>query len=593
MAVVTGRGDTGVADRSNPSASGDHKDMMRFTHSMQHRRLSQTVALAGTLLSAALIVPADAPRALDDTYLGLAARTGWYPYLDTSWPTLHGDPGNSDSARFDPPSPLMGGIHLLDGLAAVTAATVDDDLGAAYFSSGSPDQPHLHALSIDAVSGAAVGAVLWTSDDWNDEVALGAAAMASAPVIDADGNLYIGDEDYLWSATDSGTLRWRADLPTGGSDAPSPFVTAFFTPGGLVGGVTSAGVLGLYDRADGNRLVELALPGLIPDAEPATRPGPIQRLIERCLWRNPDESYMVEPDDMAKLALAAYTGACAPVSNTPALLPHPDDPAKAWIFVPGILEATDGEGNHHVRLFRIEVAQDESTGAVTAAISPDFDGLMPGGRACATSPTLDLTGTAVFVADNRGTLYAFDATSGEALWTLDIGILYGSFSAPRTGAHVIYAASADTLTCVDIETRDIAWQYEYHALARRRLPFRFGFERVTLLAGIPIASANHILLPMTIGYRLPVVNNPIFVWPLESLLVVLDREGGLVGEPVVLNDTTETYAAPTANGSVVVTHAAVLSSLSHCMWRNNIWGLGALLPEPVRPVAGVTLFASP
>ena len=122
-------------------------------------------------------------------------------YAATSWAGPHGDGRNSDHA------PLLVTTHLqpqwlaLKGAASWAAPTIGED-GTLYVTSGrGKGFAHLHALSRS-------GELQWESPVAQSPDALDAEAVFSAPVIDADGHLYVSDSNQFWAYTGDGTLRW-------------------------------------------------------------------------------------------------------------------------------------------------------------------------------------------------------------------------------------------------------------------------------------------------------------------------------------------------------------------------------------------------
>lgn len=72
------------------------------------------------------------------------------------------------------------------------------------------------------------------------------------PLVDCDGDVFVGDSNQLWVLHSDGTLKWVAELP----DADPPLLSAVMTLKGFVGGVTAGGKVVFFHREDG----ALALP---------------------------------------------------------------------------------------------------------------------------------------------------------------------------------------------------------------------------------------------------------------------------------------------------------------------------------------------
>ena len=293
--------------------------------------------------------------------------------------------------------------------------------------------------------------------------------------------------------------------------------------------------------------------------------------------------------------LDGLLGRAMAVSNTPAVR-RMEDASGVWgiVYVPAILESVDATGDHDLRLFRLDVR----TGAegLEATVREDFDGLVPGGSASATSPTLSRDGSKVFVGDDHGVLHAFDGETGAELWATHVGPMFGSVSEDWAGTRAIYAGVSDRLTALDPATGELLWSRSYLDVAQARVAPLEGHDRAAMVDGILVVTPHRILVPLVVGYRFGSLSGDPdsqrgFLWPMASLLLVTDRSGEPISTPVHLPDVMETGTVVSRSGRLVIEFGATMSSLAHCIWRNYGSSLARGLPEPIPPVGGTAAFA--
>ncbi len=79
------------------------------------------------------------------------------------------------------------------------------------------------------------------------------------------------------------------------------------------------------------------------------------------------------------------------------------------------------------------------------------------------------------------------------------------------------------------------------------------------------------------------------VWPMQSILAVLNRDGNPTSEIYPLPDVGETGAVPHRDGTIYVAHVSALSSVAHSLYHKlDLERLGTL-PHPITPIGGVTV----
>lgn len=530
----------------------------------------------------------------------------WRPYAATSWCNTHHDPFLSDYTPNDPADRFRDRVMRLEELtgdSVFTGMSFDDLHDRVYVTTGKADQANLYAFDM-------AGRLVWTSDDWDTSAwdpagpRLDSGAVSGTAIVDVDGNIYVSDRRYLWSSTYEGILRWISPLPPEKNGQTYPFITPFFTRTGQVGGVTAMGRVAIYDRNSG----EIArgneggflLPGLL-DVEQGEAPSLVGFLISRLLWNscNPQDPYLMDPA-MIRAVGEAFVGVGVPVGNSPAVLPDPADPALTRVYVAARLRREDPDEAVSVKLFRVDVAWDEAAEIVTVKTREGFDGLMPGGEGSATSPTISRDGSTVYVGDNTGTFYAFDADDGHRVWP-NPPVLEGDMLGSPTAAWddgSIYVATDRALNKLR-PNGEILWSRTFHEYARneewvkkvdRDGDGREDLERVAVPAGLAVASPHRVLMPLTLGYRLNEEMGAAGVWPTQAVLAVLDRDGNPAAGPFELPDVVETTACATANGDVYVAHASSLSSLYNSLYcKLHLDRLGLSLQPPIVPVGGLSV----
>jgi outer membrane protein assembly factor BamB len=300
-------------------------------------------------------------------------------WLAAGWPVVHHDGSNSDT------SPAPGFEHFdldFQGLPQwLTLAVPAVGHGKLYLT-GTEFDSDCHLVAIDAETGKRE----WCSN------AVNYTAMGSTPVVDAVGNLFIGDDTAMVSLTKDNEETWRT--PVNGLP-----ISAQLTGDGDVLFCTHIGNVAVLDRDTGE---ELATYELIPGAT----------------YDSGDGSAV----DCAQGQ--ASEGCFSP--NTPAI-----DIQTGRVFVTlNRPDATQGslvalkystQFGHRFRLLW------------------EAPGLEGGG---AGSPTISADGSRVYTTDLAEHLLAFDARTGELLWKHWIG--YSAGGSPSVGADGIIVPAGGT-----------------------------------------------------------------------------------------------------------------------------------------------------
>jgi len=275
------------------------------------------------------------------------------------WSAVHADAANTDYHQGDGPGELkLAWSRSFGGM--INLGPTADAAGRIYFTS-SGSGCRLHALD------GATGKTLWCSD------VVDKLAVASSPLLDRDGNLFVADGKAMRSFSPAGELRWTTPI----IGVP---LSAQFTPHGDVVVITNVGVIYILDRQSGRAVME-------PHA----------------LVPNPRF-------DPSKGAMACMRGLPeCPSANTPAV-----DMATGRIFFTFWAPGAPRAG---IRAMRI------TGGASPTLVEEWVNESLPGGSAA--SPDISADGKRLYLTDNEGGLHALDAATGNILWSYPIGYASG------------------------------------------------------------------------------------------------------------------------------------------------------------------------
>ncbi len=458
-------------------------------------------------------------------------------YAATSWAGPHGDGRNADHA------PLLVTTHLqpqwlaLKGAVSWSAPTIAGD-GTLYVTTGrGKGFSHLHALSRS-------GELQWESPVAQSPEHLDAEAVFSAPVIDADGNIYVSDSNQFWSYSGDGTLRWVVKLADHGIRQP---LISSVIQGAYVGGVSAEGVVVLFERASGALAFE---PLKLPVAD--VKPG---RLFPEGLWGNGllDEAVRQKGWDLLR-------GEGYPVASTPAV--HPNRPR---LYVVG--EGIEGEG----KLFAIDIAAN--------GLQLGFAATLPvhsGSR-----PALSVDGSRIYMTGRDGVLYALDSNRGGRLWRHETG---SPGAVPSVGADdTVYVPDGDQLIAIDGDSGQVLWRNNYREWARAHHPRlwpRFGLigsrGKPDAYMDSAVTISNGLLwTTLQVGYEINFLVRE-FVHPVQTYLVALDPSDGTVLDEWRVPDTSGGVVSISPTGDVYVNLLSQRASLAYS------GGYQWLLPKSAR-----------
>lgn len=290
-----------------------------------------------------------------------------------SWSAVHADGANSDYA------PVEGARDVERAWTASFEGTINlgptvDPQGQVYVTNSGGDC-HLHALD------ARTGETRWCSTE------VDTFAVASSPLIDRDGRLFLADGEAMHAFSRDGTLLWETPI----EGVP---LSAQFTPNGRIVFVTHIGRVYVLYRENGRHV--------LPPVE----------LVPGATW---DRSQGMR-------ACAQGTSDC-PSANTPAI----DLRTGRLIFT----FWTPGAPAAGVRAMRIT---EDPRPALVPLWTNDA---LPGGSA--SSPALSPDGSRVYVNDNAGNVHALDAATGEEIWSFPIGFASGGSASLSPGGLLVPA----------------------------------------------------------------------------------------------------------------------------------------------------------
>jgi outer membrane protein assembly factor BamB len=514
---------------------------------------------------------AETARAVDDRAItDFLVPPSW---AQSEWPFGHSKAGSIDYVPFAVADEVQVKWRqnerrlLVPGAATFFPPNVGAD-GTIYYSSArGVGFSHLDAIDPDT------GAKLWSTRRWlgnGDDGTPDYGAVASAPTIDADGNLYQQDLDQFWSFTKDGQLRWVVKLSdVGGSRA---WLTTNILPNGLVGGVGIDGQVTFFHPDTGALAVPVfQVPG---------PPGPPCDSIWVALWLG-GEVYAAGKQTLYCVGL----GADAVTSDTVSMDSRNGDL---------IIAATSSQIPDTKSLYRIRLVDYPGANAHWEIAYE-----VPGGPGIATTPKLSYDFTRIIFTDLAQTLRGYDADTGELDWTQQGDpVPLGSSVGPE---GIIYSPGVNSVKAVDGKTGAVVWERNFDFIAQERLPTQPPIPLVipdgTPRAGLlhtPAINRDKLNAPLILGYRaLPQGANPIFV-PQEYVNLVLDRFTGEILGTTDIEDYPEGVMYGVRDGTLLPSEAAIIPGLCAYVLRpvlllnNLLTGSSYSCRSPVR--GGLTAY---
>lgn len=276
-----------------------------------------------------------------------------------AWSAVHADAANSDyHPRRGAADLTLAWSRTFDGM--INLGPTSDGIGRLFITTSGAGC-RLHALD------RATGRSIWCSE------VVDRLAVASSPLIDSTGNLYLGDGTKMRAFDRNGRVRWQKAI----IGVP---LSAQFTPAGDLSFITHVGVIYVLDRATGKAIVAPHAMVEAPSFDPADGMVACMRGLADC-----------------------------PSANTPAM----DVRSGRFYFTfwaPGAVRS-------EVRAMRI------TRGPHPSLIEEWTNDELPGGSA--SSPDLSADGKRLYLTDNEGSLHALDAATGKSSWSVPIGYQAG------------------------------------------------------------------------------------------------------------------------------------------------------------------------
>ena len=484
-------------------------------------------------------------------------------YAQTSWPTIHRDSRNSDYLPFFTANQLKLKWHALDGeYSAVLSAAVIGPEGNIYFTTGKEESyGNLHAFNQD-------GQELWRS------YLLDNGALCSAPLIDKEGDLYLGDSDEFFGFHPDGTLKWRH------SGMEGPFASASFSLDGHIICIGTTGWVYVLDPQDGHLAVSaMELPGQSPgnSYKILTPPGLWQGMVS-------DGDPLTPADIFNGLMGYQYK-----ITNTPAV-----NPVNGRIYIAGTVKSSSF-ASVQGKFFGIDFipATSSSSAKLQLAFQTDME---PGSGS---SPSISPDGSHIYVVDNKGTLYAFN-TEGKKVWTLAV---QSRPSSPTIGQDgTIYGTNGSQIYAVKDkgDSGQILWQLDLNNTIVGNILNSFSLvpkdenlpqkiKPAMQCNSVISISKNHLYFTMALGYEAVTQEETFsYIYPLKNLLVVLtpsERQQNsqpMISSIIELPDTSEAVVSLDKSGMVFCAHGSVTSSIAYSIAQR-------LHLNPKKPQGGVSV----
>lgn len=462
-------------------------------------------------------------------------------YARTTWAAVHGDSSNSDYVPLATTAPVKERWHVLEGAAIWTAPSVAPD-GTIYTATGrGPGFRHLHAIDPS-------GRILWESAPQRSLDDLDSGAVISCPVIDDDGDVYLGDSNQLWAFRPGGEVKWVADLSRHGVTAP--FVTALIVRG-YVGGISADGKVIFFDRRDGS----LAMPVLdLPGGA-----NPLGPPIPQGLWGGG----LIDPA-IRDLAWEVLMGFRYEVANTPAVHPR-----TGRIFL-----MASGRTPEQGAFYGIDVTKEGLRIAFEVPVS----------AGSGTSPTLSIDGRSVYSTGGDGKMFAFDTESGKLLWTVDVGGQAASPAVSPDGS--LYANASEAIVSMNGEDGRILWSRNYDDFASKLLP-RIPEVPGLIPDGRPVARADSVVTMtpgrmwavLLLGYQVRAGAHTA-LHPVRAMLVSLRPFDGAVMSASPIPDSSEGGISIGPNGDLYLDLLTAIASIAHYGAYHEHLPAALRLPEP-------------
>jgi outer membrane protein assembly factor BamB len=456
-------------------------------------------------------------------------------YSPGGWSTLHRGPANRKGVSGVELAAKYRSWNVLEGAAVLTAPSISPAGDALYVTTGrASGASNLHAYSLE-------GELLWESEPWSSPSAgVDPCAILSSPIVDREGDIYIGDCNQLFAYHADGRLKWVVDLPAAREDdwqvsenlPVNALTTAIFTREGNVFGVTNFGDVVLFDRQTGHSKIEaIRLPGLLPG--------------EAQVVPMPDAVFgggLIDPE-IRLWAWQLLMGGSMRSANTPAV-----DLESGRIFV-AATSVREGLG----ALYALDLVASGETFDLEIAFATDM------GPGSGSSPSLSPASDRVYVSDEKGFFYGVNAVSGTIEWQVESKAASAAAAVGANGDIYALQAYGPALIAITPDGQ-VKWQSDLQALADARLPSSWLLgDPVPIGNGNPTVLDDVVLVPVAYGYETQIGRR--LPWPVESSLVSVDIETGVgIRDVLTLADDSTGITAVLPSGVILNSLGTAITS---------------------------------
>lgn len=494
------------------------------------------------------------------------AGEGESVYSPGGWSTLHQGPDNRKLVSTARIEGAYRSWAVLQGASVLTAPVLSPDARTLYVTTGkAAGHANLHAFDL-------AGRLKWQSAPWQDaDRGVDPCAILSSPIVDREGDVYIGDCNQLHAFRPDGSIKWVVPLPAlrdgdwiASKKLPiNALTTAVFTRRGNVLGVTNMGDVVVFERETGRLLApSKRLPGHVPP--------PTAMKLGRSMFGGG----LVDPE-IREWVWQLLMGGHMRSANTPAV-----DVESGRVFI-AATSTTVGRG----ALYALDLEEYDpvaGTGEWFDGVSADFDRpevemriafTTEMGPGSGSSPALSLEGDRVYVSDELGLMYGIDARTGRIRWQKRTKAAAAATAVAGNGDVIALQAGDAALVAIQ-RTGVLRWESDLSELTRSMLPeSRMLGAPIAMGNGNPTVVGDRVLVPVAYGYaskfgrRIP--------WPVRSFIVEVDLATGKGVRNVVELDDDSTGI------TVVLPDGTILSSL------------GAGITSGVAPLSGIASWLLP
>lgn len=473
-------------------------------------------------------------------------------YSAGGWSTLHRGPDNRKLVESAPLDGPYRSWTALRGASILTAPVLSPDGRTLYVTTGrAAGHANLHAFDLS-------GRLVWQSAPWQDaDRGVDPCAILSSPIVDRDGDVYIGDCNQLHAFRPNGDVKWVVPLPAlrdgdwrASKELPiNALTTAVFTPRGHVLGVTNMGDVVVFSRETG-ALVN------VPKRLPGLAPAPTKHKLARSMFGDG----LVDPE-IREWTWQLLMGGRMRSTNTPAI-----DLARGRVFVAATAK-TPGRG----ALYALDLDEHDpvnGTGEWRDGLTSDFERpeveirlafTTEMGPGSGSSPALSPESDRVYVSDETGLFYGIDARTGQIRFQVRTKAAAAAAAVAANGDVIALQGEGSALVCI-LRRGLIRWQSDLSELTAAALPeSRWLGPPVALANGNPTVVGDAVLVPVAYGYatqrgrRIP--------WPVRSALVAVDLATGKALRNVVdLADDSTGITAVLPDGTILSSLGAGITS---------------------------------